>query len=159
VGLYSTDSLVLGTSSGTNKTVWEQESPEKIGANIVTDIRVRQSDGYVVIGTHGGGVFETYYTGFSSPLATPVHSVTHIYPNPAGSSCNFTFTASENYPASAGIYDLSGRRVKKLFDQTFRSGTFTIQADVSELPTGLYFLVYDNGQQKKPEVQKLSIRR
>ena len=159
VGLYSTDSLVLGTSSGTNKTVWEQESPEKIGANIVTDIRVRQSDGYVVIGTHGGGVFETYYTGFSSPLATPVHSVTHIYPNPAGSSCYFTFTASENYPASAGIYDLSGRRVKKLFDQTFRSGTFTIQADVSELPTGLYFLVYDNGQQKKPEVQKLSIRR
>ncbi|MBK7589491.1 MAG: hypothetical protein IPI22_14770 [Bacteroidetes bacterium] len=69
IGLFSTDSLVLGTSNLSNKTIWKQESPDQIGAAVVTDIKTRNADGYIVVGTHGNGIFDSYYFGNNKPQA------------------------------------------------------------------------------------------
>ncbi|MEQ8549111.1 MAG: hypothetical protein RIC03_14455 [Cyclobacteriaceae bacterium] len=71
-GLYSTNSL-NGTS-----TVWVQESSSDIGQVVVEHMVVRSTDGLVVAGTHGNGVFSAKYevnatptfTAFSGVLAT-----------------------------------------------------------------------------------------
>lgn len=71
-GLYSTTTL-NGTS-----TVWAQESSSDIGAVVVEHMVVRSSDGLVVVGTHGNGVFSATYdvnalptlTTFSDAVAT-----------------------------------------------------------------------------------------
>ncbi len=55
-GLYATCSL-----DGPN-TVWTQEGAESIGNCIVDMVDVRAEDGYVVVGTHGCGVFSTKIT-------------------------------------------------------------------------------------------------
>lgn len=54
-GLYSTATL-NGTS-----TVWTQENMEGISNAVVEQLRTRNSDGLVVAGTHGNGLFSTNY--------------------------------------------------------------------------------------------------
>ncbi len=55
-GLYSATTLD-GTS-----TIWEHESPDGIGNVVVDMIDSRETDGLVVIGTHGNGVFSANIT-------------------------------------------------------------------------------------------------
>lgn len=160
VGLYTTDSLVLGTASF-NPTKWNQEGKTLIGANVVTDIRIRQLDGYVAIGTHGNGMFESYYFGNSqSPTQLPSPTSLQLYPNPASQQINFSFEAKNNEGIRAEITDISGRMVKLIFDDRFRTGHFTFKVDISFLNPGIYYLVIrreDNP--KKVETQKLLIAR
>lgn len=61
---------LLGTSAGLFSTVflngmgtvWTQEGAETIGNIVVDMVDARSSDGFVAIGTHGGGVFSTRIT-------------------------------------------------------------------------------------------------
>ena len=142
IGLFSTDSLVLAKTGSTNKTVWIQESPELIGANIVTDIKVRQSDGYVVIGTHGGGVFDAYYTGNIPPPEPTLGSQQEVYPNPANNYINYTFTTVNNEIVQADIYDILGKKVQRIVNNSFTPGTYTIRINTSGLAAGHYFIGY-----------------
>jgi len=56
---------IVGTSTGVystmqlngSKTVWKQESANKIGNVVVEDITSRKADGSVAVGTHGRGIF------------------------------------------------------------------------------------------------------
>lgn len=61
VGLFSTTSL-NGMS-----TVWIKEGGTAIGNVVVDMIDVRQSDGYVAVGTHGNGVYTTTVTSLPAP--------------------------------------------------------------------------------------------
>ena len=62
VGLFSTTGL------NAMSTVWVKEGGTAIGNVVVDMVDVRQSDGYVAVGTHGNGVFTAYVTG---PLERP----------------------------------------------------------------------------------------
>jgi len=59
VGLYSTTTLAGGS------TVWAQEGPSTIGNVVVDDVAARASDGLVLVGTHGNGIY-------SSTVSLPV---------------------------------------------------------------------------------------
>ncbi len=71
VGLYSTDEL-NGAA-----TVWTQEDPNGIGNVVIEQIRKRDSDGLVVLGTHGNGLFSANFEVTPPPLlvANPVADV------------------------------------------------------------------------------------
>ena len=154
IGLFSTDTLILATtaSSAINKTVWKQESNDKIGAAIVTDIKVRHSDGYVAVATHGSGAFESYYTGNTAPTyASPDPEVT-AYPNPASDKIYFAFDATNTTSYHSEVYDISGRRMTALSNGINNNNVFTQVLDVSRYPNGHYFMGYytaDNRKQVK----------
>ncbi|MEO1253551.1 MAG: hypothetical protein AAFY41_01515, partial [Bacteroidota bacterium] len=63
VGLYSTDAL-NGAS-----TVWTQEDPNGIGDVVIEQIRKRDSDGLVVLGTHGNGLFSGTFEITPPPIS------------------------------------------------------------------------------------------
>lgn len=63
-GLYSTTTL-NGTS-----TVWTQESSSDIGDVVVEHMVVRSTDGLVVVGTHGNGVYSAQYEINTVPTLT-----------------------------------------------------------------------------------------
>lgn len=87
-GVYSTTTL-NGSS-----TVWEQEGSSTIGNVVVNYITSRPSDGRVVAGTHGRGVFVSEGSGSSSAPkpTTNVQSLSlHAQPGESGST---SFTLS-----------------------------------------------------------------
>ena len=154
IGLFSTDTLILAASasSAINKTVWKQESADKIGAAIVTDIKVRPSDGYVAVATHGSGTFESYYTGKIPPVAANTSSELTAYPNPASDKIYFSFDATNTNLYNTEVYDISGRRITALSNGINYNNVFTQVLDVSRYPNGHYFISYytsDNRKQVK----------
>lgn len=161
IGLFSTDSLALGTNTTTNLSVWTQESPTQIGSNVVTDIKIRQADGYVVIGTHGGGVFDSYYTNkYPDAVISFEKPSISIYPNPAKDELNITFSSIKNQKSKAVIYDLSGRIVLNVFDEKqYQTTTLTKKINVSSLNNGHYFLSYSIEGNNKPNVQHFVINK
>ena len=161
IGLFSTDSLVLGINNGTNTSVWTQESPTLIGSNVVTDLKIRQADGYIVIGTHGGGVFDSYYTNkYPAAVQTYIQPNVFIYPNPAKDELNMTFQTQQNKLVKAAIYDLSGRNVMTVLDEkTVQNTTLSKKINISNLPNGHYFLSYRLDENNKPNVQHFVIHR
>ena len=63
VGLYSTDEL-NGAS-----TIWTQEDPNGIGNVVIEQIRKRDSDGLVVLGTHGNGLYSGNFEVTPPPIS------------------------------------------------------------------------------------------
>lgn len=75
----------------------------------------------------------------TEPLATPSLA---IYPNPSNGLIHFDNTAQwQDYH----IYDTRGQLVRQA---SLNSGLTSIQLDISELPSGLYYLLLDNGWNK-----------
>ena len=159
IGLFSTDSLILATSTATNKSVWTRESPELIGANIVNDIRVRQTDGYIVVGTHGNGIFESYYTGQPQPNTITKSTSPSVYPNPAQDKIVFTFPVETEQTYQVVIYDLMGRKIMTAANATFRYGEASIPISTRGLQSGHYIIATAGSINKNPFVTRFVIAR
>jgi len=152
IGLFSTNELILSTSaaSAANKTNWIQESPNLIGAAVVVDIKVRRSDGYVVIGTHGNGVFESFYTNLTPPIIQNQASTeVTAYPNPATDKIYFAFDATNTSNYKTEVYDISGRRMNALSNGINNNNILTQVLDVSQYANGHYFMVYYTNSNRK----------
>lgn len=130
-GLYATTRL-NGLS-----TVWTQMAPSQIG-NLVTDMMdYRISDGRVVIGTHGGGVFSTTLTDtILTALERPMVNADNVkvYPNPAA---DYLMISTDESLADDQItvFDLNGREVYRQ-----RLGSRSMRIDVSTWSSGVYYV-------------------
>jgi hypothetical protein len=106
-GLYSTAVL-----DGDN-TIWEQEGAELIGNVPINMICARGSDGLVVVGTHGSGVFTGHLP--AAPIGVtevPEHlAMGNAWPNPASDVVNLDLYVRESAAVDVQVYDLNGRCV------------------------------------------------
>jgi hypothetical protein len=138
VGLFGTSNL-----DGEN-TVWEQIGHTTFGSTIVEYITYRQSDGLLVVGTFGNGVYQTNLTSVGDVLGintvnTPSFEF-NIYPNPVTNKATLEFTLNKSSIAGVLIYDELGRIVRKMKKIEFQQGSNSIQLDVEDLKTGIYFV-------------------
>ncbi len=137
-GLYAT-SLLNGVS-----TVWVQEGASTIGNNIVDMIDVRQSDGFVAVGTHGAGVFSGNITSAVSAvqensLNSFGYSLYQNYPNPFDATTNITFSMANAGMATLKVYDVFGNEVATLYSGNTPPGEQSANWDASAMPTGVYY--------------------
>ncbi len=63
-----------------------------------------------------------------------------ITPNPFNSSTNISFDLNKNSFVKLIIYDVLGREVKELLDKQLPAGTYNINLNASNFPSGIYFL-------------------
>ncbi len=61
------------------------------------------------------------------------------YPNPFNSSTNISFTISVQSQTSLKVYDIQGREVAVLVNQSLTPNTYTIKFNYANLPSGIYF--------------------
>lgn len=154
VGLYSTDTLY--TTASLNH--WNQESPDLIGAAVVTDIKTRNADGFVAVATHSNGLFTSYYTGGMPPIRPSVVNSNSLYPNPAHQSVQYTFTVEKETSIRINIVDMMGRKIFEVQnEQHYLAGTFTLSFAVDKLPNGRYFLVQEMQGNIKPSVKSFLV--
>ena len=132
-GLYATyelDSL---------NTDWTQIGTNSFGNVIVEMVQTRETDGLVVVGTHGKGVYTTRINGVSDLF--PGISVEEeaiaawdfkLYPNPAADFINLDL-GHRNGSASIEILDVNGRTILKTVLEKEKT-----PIDISSLPVGTY---------------------
>lgn len=90
-----------------------------------------------------------------SPEVTVARPVEHVqvrrpYPNPAHSVSTFRYAVPGPRDVTISLYDILGRHVRTVVDET-KKGRQEVKIDVSDLPSGTYFLRMDAGRTVKTE--------
>jgi hypothetical protein len=138
-GLYATDTLK------NTATTWVRQGVGNVGSSIVDMIDTRVSDGLVVVGTHGNGMYSTHLTSIQNitGIKSNFYSAADfkIFPNPASSV--LTIQLPDEFPAvnlQATILNDLGQTVRMVF-LTPNSNT-SYSTNVNGLPKGLYYLQF-----------------
>jgi photosystem II stability/assembly factor-like uncharacterized protein len=140
VGLFSTTNL------DSMNTVWVQEGASTIGNVVIDMIDVRQSDGFVVVGTHGNGVYSTYVTEYPSAVeeeaSSPIASfeLHPAYPNPFNVATTIRFTLPKQGIANLKVYNVLGQEVATLVDEHLKAGKHQVQWTAGEVASGTYLI-------------------
>ncbi len=139
VGLFSTMEL-RGDS-----TVWELEGADVIGYNWVTAMDVRYSDGFVGVGTHGGGTFSTYLevSGVEpekEKLQPTDYELTSVYPNPFNATANIMFKLPQRANLTVDVYNNLGQKVTTLANGMYEPGHHQLVFNAGDLSSGVYFV-------------------
>ncbi len=130
-------SVYVSTDGGLNFEVFGSELPD---AFIAMDLVVSKNDRQIWLATHGNGAYKTRLQSSTVSTEDQISGINNVqlFPNPAVDILNIRIS---DYQASArwNIYSLSGAEVMK--------GT-TLTVDVSNLESGIYFIVLVDGIQK-----------
>lgn len=128
VGLYST-MLLNG-----NATVWQQEGASTIGRVVINMMKARTSDGKMVVATHGNGIYATQLEPtFLSVKEVATSSLSLLtYPNPFSDYTTLDLQIPESGILKIIIYDLSGRVVRELYNQSTPAGPKRIIWDAKD---------------------------
>jgi hypothetical protein len=147
-GLYGTNLL------NTTNTVWVKLAANEIG-NLVADmIDARTSDGVVVVGTHGGGMFSATITDtLATSLAAPEASKNsfNVFPNPSNGNFQVFYYSSGH--SEVKLFDVRGNLVKS--KTSLSKGNIILKYNDEDLVPGTYFIQLKNGN--KTEVKKIII--
>ena len=102
-----------------------------------------------IVGVYGTGVSE-------SPISYPFRLMQNS-PNPVKDRTRITFSIPSAGHVELVLYDLSGRRVKTLFNGNLERGLHSIDVSVSGLRSGIYFYMLRAGEMVK--MRKMMILR
>jgi len=94
---------------------------------------------------------DTHTGSFEKPVIIDLNSyfqddpvaqqpILSAYPNPFNPSTKISYVIAEKENVNISIYNLKGQRVTSLVNQLKDQGTYNINWDASEIPSGLYFL-------------------
>jgi photosystem II stability/assembly factor-like uncharacterized protein len=136
-GLYSTTEL-KGDS-----TVWVREGATSIGSVMVDMVDARSTDGFVAVGTHGNGVYSTYYDPSTGLEPEPASlEVASVYPNPARGQVYVNILTQRIQNVEIGLYNIEGRLVDLLFRERIEPGGQTFLLDMNGANPGIYYLMF-----------------
>ena len=138
VGLFATSKI-----NGIN-TIWEQVASSTIGSTIVEYIEYRQSDGLLLIGTFGNGVYQTTINTIGDILDVSnfsnIKNDFQVYPNPVTNKFSLNVEIFEVKECSIKIYDELGRTIKSILNQKLNYGSNKIDINIDSFKTGIYFV-------------------
>jgi hypothetical protein len=73
-------------------------------------------------------------------ITTPSkYSLSQNYPNPFNSMCNVQFSMCNAGNAKLVVYDIQGREVQTIVNESLKPGTYEVSFDGSKLNSGVYF--------------------
>lgn len=152
-GLYVTSTL-NGMS-----TVWQRQAPSTIGRGIVNAIATRESDGLVVVATHGNGVYSgTVNSLVSAPIETSKPKAFYLaqnYPNPFNPTTTIEYQLPSATFVKLDVFDALGRKVSTLVNERKGAGAHRVNFNAAGLASGTYFYKLQAGD--KVEARKMML--
>jgi photosystem II stability/assembly factor-like uncharacterized protein len=131
----------VGVFMTTNYGVSWTEMAEGLPNTVAIHLDYHTATNKLRVGTHGRGVWETtiptgvinYTNGFPSQ-----YYLLQNYPNPFNPLTTIKYALKENSTVRLSVYDILGREIKQLVNETQKAGTYTIQFNAEGLSSGIY---------------------
>ena len=144
-GVYSTDDL-----KGM-ETEWLKEGADVIGDAVVAQVSSRQSDGRVLVASHGRGIFvgdrnsePVAIEDDELPLSDLEVADLSVFPNPTSGDARATFMLANPANVRVAVYDVAGRLViKPVLRRHLAAGRHELDLEATRLPSGSYVLQLD----------------
>jgi|SRR4030095_1420304 len=132
--------IYFSSNSGTS---WVQKNEGLPLPNVPVNSLLINGD-YIYAGTNGSGVFKRL---LSDLVAVNIifseipkeYNLFQNYPNPFNPKTNFEFLIADFGFVRLTIYDISGREVEILVNETMKPGIYKASWDASNKPSGIYF--------------------
>jgi hypothetical protein len=132
-GLYS------ATDLNGDLTEWKREGAESIGSVIIDMIDARQSDGFVAIGTHGNGVYSTWYDpslGLADNINNSGLTEVNLFPNPARDRVFISGLTGSAGTIEVLMYSMNGEQVL----HEYLTGQERLTLELKGITAGTYLL-------------------
>ena len=109
-------------------------------------------NGLILKTVNGGGPVSVQNISTEVPSA---YSLKQNYPNPFNPATTIKFDIAKNGNASIKIFDMLGNEIVTLLNERLNAGTYTVDWNASEYPTGVYF--YRLQTDGSTETKKMSL--
>jgi hypothetical protein len=112
-------------------------------------VDARPTDGFIAIGTHGNGVYSTWFNAASGIGELPGNSLLqagNIFPNPVSSEATLELVTEQTAKLRTIVYSSAGKLIKRLPDKTLQPGKQFLSIQLGELSPGSYYLTLDSGK-------------
>ncbi len=147
-GWFIGDQIIKTTNGGLN---WSTTTTQ-FGNNFNGIYFLDTLTGWMV--SYSGLIIKTSTGGISgiNPISSEIpsqFSLSQNYPNPFNPSTKIKFqipasgTVAQTY---LYVYDMLGREVSELVNQKLQPGTYEVEWDASDYPSGVYFYKLSNGE-------------
>ncbi|HLG02581.1 MAG TPA: T9SS type A sorting domain-containing protein, partial [Bacteroidia bacterium] len=122
-----------------------------IGAVVCDMTDVRESDGYVALATHAGGIYTTHITSVNDIVtvreldAANLFSL-NVFPNPATDQVTVSYSLSGVKDVEITLMDELGRVVRIDSHGKKAAGEYTAQISLSSFARGVYYIRVKAGE-------------
>jgi len=108
----------------------------------------------VYVGVFGGGTDPGVRRYIYSPTAVYVdkeigvptgYTLSQNYPNPFNPSTQIRFSITQTGPTTLKVYDVMGREVSTVVNETLAPGSYNVKFDATGLSSGTYLYVLTSG--------------
>lgn len=142
VGVYWNDSIynnkgliLVSSNSGAN---WAEE-PWLDGVDL-TGVFTTVTDAYIV--GYEGLILKSPHSVGITPIGSVVpkdYSLSQNYPNPFNPVTNIKFSLPKSGAVKLAVYDLTGKEVEVLVNQSLSAGDYKVDFTANKLASGIYF--------------------
>ena len=87
----------------------------------------------------------SFPTGITQIDLAGVTSLKRIFPNPSSTAATIEFSVKENTRTSIAVYNTTGQLVKSVFEEQLNAGKYSLNIDVSAIPSGSYMVRFEAG--------------
>ena len=87
----------------------------------------------------------SFPTGITPIDLAGVTSLKRIFPNPSSTAATIEFSVKENTRTSIAVYNTTGQLVKSVFEEQLNAGKYSLNIDVSTIPSGSYMVRFEAG--------------
>lgn len=99
---------------------------------------------YTGMETSGWSTAKIGYAWCHSPIAgeaeTPFRPMVDIYPNPCSNFTNLTYSAEGAGQFEIGLYDITGRKIRKIAKKIMQADSYEKLLDLSDFNPGIYLI-------------------
>jgi hypothetical protein len=100
----------------------------------------------------------TSLSEFGVGYNTPALAMVQNYPNPFKGQTTFKYHVSATSPVSISVYDLSGKRVGVVMNETKQPGTYEVTYNTEHLSEGIYIATLASGNKVIQSVKITSVK-
>ncbi|MDH4069212.1 MAG: T9SS type A sorting domain-containing protein, partial [Ignavibacteria bacterium] len=134
--------VFVSTVGGSDWMTWDAGLPEAV---LISDLSLATGPRIIRAVTHSNGVYERdmldIQTSVTGTIETPPvrFSLRQNYPNPFNPSTEISFSVAERGPVRITVFDLNGREVTTILDESLEPGQYTRSFDGRNLSSGVYY--------------------
>ncbi len=108
------------------------------------DVEFANSDHGWAVGDNGTIL---KFTASGAGIDEPGENQFLVYPNPCSDAVKIRYRMQDAGYRMIGLFDISGRKIRRIIDEEMMPGEHDIEIDLSGVPAGVYFIRLQAGQQ------------